>query len=369
MLIHLKNRIDMFSFKRLKWFFAITILLATSCKKELPEMPISNTPVFRAQGSFGNQSILILAGENGATMTNSIQNLNGVSCFTGKIGVNESSEIEIGILDGNLDLGNQNSNDFISQNTTVSLAGYTPNSSLFQFDVSDFDNAILIDNVTWFVNGSYYCEGEIEISNPGKYDICAQIKFLDGTSSTLCNKLLIGYKNNGDFHLQFYQNLQNKVSIWLSNFTEPIASITWFSNNVAVGTGEMYQVTLYEETKTITAEVTFLNGVKKRRNIKLNGTEAGKYIQDFTLKYESNQNNWDFKSIVKYKTDGTNYSSIYAQNPFGKFIISDVSYYGLNLEQKPVYLVRGTVQANVAESYGSPSIPLNLNVQMSFMFE
>jgi hypothetical protein len=176
-------------------------------------------------------------------------------------------------------------------------------------------------------------------------------------------------KNNGDFKLHFYQNKENKVRIWLSNFTASIASITWFSDNVTVGIGEMHEFELLEETKTITAEVTFQNGVKKRRNIKLNGTEAGKYIQDFTLKYESNQNNWDFKSIVKYKTGGTNYSSIYAQNPFGKIIISNVSYYGLNLEQKPVYLVHGTVQANVAESFGSPSIPLNLNIQMSFMLD
>lgn len=359
----------MFSFRRLNWFFALTILFATSCKKEVPEMPPSNTPVFTAQGSFGNESISIQAGENGATMSNSIQNLNGVSFFAGKIGINGSDELEIGVLDGNLDIGNQNLNELIAQTNSVNMAGYLLTGSFFQFDIEDFNNAVLIDNVTWFVNGSYYCTGSIEILNPGKYDICAQVNFLDGTSSSLCNTLVIGYKNNGDFNLNFYQNQQNEVKIWVSNFTESIESITWFSDNVAVGTGEMYQIGLYEEEKTITAEVTFQNGAKKRRNIKLNGAEAGKFIQDFTLKYVSNQNNWDFKSIVRYKTGGKNYSSLNAQNPTGKIAITDLSYYGLNAEQKPVYLIRGTVQVNVAENPGSPVIPLNLNIQMSFVLE
>jgi hypothetical protein len=358
----------MFSFKRLKWLFAILILLVSSCKKEVPEMPPSNSPIFSVQGTFGNESILILAGENDATMSNSVQYMNGVSLFTGKIGANGSDEFEIGILDGNLDIGNQNLNDLITQYNAISMAGYSLTGSTFQFDIDDFHNAVLIDNVIWYVNGSYYSTGEIEITNPGKYDICAQVKFLDGTSSTLCNNLIIGYKNNGDFNINFYQNLQNEVSIWISNITEPIKSITWFSNNIAVGTGEMYQF-LLQENKTITAEVTFQNGAKKRRNIKLNGTESGKYIQDFTLKYTSNQNNWDFKSIVNFKSDGINYSSVYTQNPSGKISISDVRYYDLNSEQKPVYLIRGTVQVNVASSFGAPSIPLNLNVQMSFVLQ
>ncbi len=98
--------------KRTLLFLGIILLALTSCKKNKVEIPESNDPVFRADGTFGSNTFSIIAGDDDVymhTMTMLEQNVEVVS---GKIANNEFG-IEIGIYNGFIDQPNhQFENDF-----------------------------------------------------------------------------------------------------------------------------------------------------------------------------------------------------------------------------------------------------------------
>ena len=81
----------------------IGLLGFTSCKKDVVEIPESNDPIFRTEGTFGSENFEIIAGDNGAYMFTMTEVQNGVNVFSGKIS-NGNFSVELGIYDGHIDM-------------------------------------------------------------------------------------------------------------------------------------------------------------------------------------------------------------------------------------------------------------------------
>src|SRR5690606_14714908 len=88
--------------KQMYFFIGLVCIVASSCKKDVIEIPESNTPIFRVEGTMDGESFELIAGDDNVYMHTMTFEENGVSVFSGKIGGDDLS-IEIGVYDGNID--------------------------------------------------------------------------------------------------------------------------------------------------------------------------------------------------------------------------------------------------------------------------
>lgn len=341
--------------------FVIVSYMVSSCSKDQLEIPEENEPVFTVSGTFGDNPLSLTAGDNGAYMYTNTSIINGVNLYGGYIS-DGATTIELGVFDGSIDIPNH-----IPE---IEIANLSPLFAQFQYQPMAelnkyaFSNQSYIAEIEWFANGQLIGINEADINEPGKYEICAHITYLDLTSDTLCNELILGYQRSGNFQINHsaasgYLNADISLIGGIGTPTE----IKWYLDGAYLTNLNILQTSVGNGSHLLTAEVTFANGVKRVKNCLVNAVNQAKNIEDFTVFELQNNGSYkqDYRLVLKITKDGQEYVSDHADNDNSTVEITDVSYFGKNAAGKDVYKVVANISANVKAIGTMKHIPVTLS--------
>lgn len=341
--------------RRVRAFIAFAAVaggfLISSCDKHSIDVPQSNDPVFKASGTIDSDEFTLVAGDDNAFMFTSMKTENNVSVFSGELS-NGDLSIEMDIYDGLLDIPNHSVINSLPSQHTFSRMLTSPIAVLSK---DAFPNADVINYVSWIVDGGAPVLNNLEITEPGKYQVCAEIVFWDGSSNTLCSDLVLGYKRHANFHIKHFLNQSGSLTAYVDDPQVAIERIRWYMDNEFVSEdSQLLFSELSQDNHILRAEVLFENGVKRSKNMIVDGSLNGKFIDDLTF-FETGTLaliNRDFNIRIKLKENGTVYSSDIINNSLNTVSFDDISYYGTDANGNDVYKLRAHINASVNDIQG-----------------
>jgi len=333
-------------------FVSLATILLFSCKKKTIDPPVGSTsPIFTMNASLDGDDFTIEAGKNNAFMTTFMDMSNGVALFSGRLGADDLY-VEMGIYNGDVDIVQP----FSLKNFQGDMVFAATNTSpLLKLSKNDFPNAQLVDEVKWFIDGELAGVNTATISQPGKYNVCAQVKFFDQSEANVCNELLIGYQVNAHCQMHYFINTLGQLKVWMDDASVGIDHIDWKVDGVSTGTFDLLDTYVNQGLHSIEAEVHFQNGVVRKKSMLIDGANNGRMIFDFSALEQNvvNPIKWDYSVVLKVQKDGKLYSSLNATNFESELSITNISYYGLNAQGKHVYKCSASINAFVAENASS----------------
>lgn len=338
--------------RRAKALVAFTVvlggLLMSSCEKHNLNVPQSNDPVFRAGGTINASAFEMIAGDDNAFMFTMIEDENSIPVFSGKLS-NGDLAIELGIYDGLIDIP-----DHISVNSLPDQLSFsrTTASPLAVLSKDAFPNSDFINTVLWSVDGDAAISGTRMITEPGKYEVCADILFNDGTSKVLCSELILGYARHANFNIKHFLNQNGTLTAWVVDPLVAVEKIEWYLNEVYISSDpEFAYEQLSPGNHILRADVNFANGVKRSKNMIVDGTLAGKFIDDLTF-FETGTLallHRDFNIRLKVEQGGMTFSSDLIDNSLNSVSFTDISYYAKDADGNDVFKVKANIVATVAD--------------------
>ncbi|MCJ8292557.1 MAG: hypothetical protein HRT58_21665 [Crocinitomicaceae bacterium] len=337
--------------RRARTFIAFTVvlggLLMSSCNKHSIKVPQSNDPVFKAEGTIDANQFELVAGDDNAFMFTSIESENNVPIYSGKLS-NGNLSIEIGIYDGLIDIPGHNVINSMPYELIFSRKTTSPIAFLSK---ESFPNADIIDHVSWSVDGLDSLN-TMTIYEPGKYQVCADIVFSDGSSNVLCSELILGYARHANFQIKHFLNQNGTLTAWVEDPQVAVEKIKWYLDDVLISSeAELTYNQLSTENHILRADVSFENGVKRSKNMIVDGSLSGKFIDDLTF-FETGTLallHRDFNIRLKLVQDGMTFSSDQTNNSLNTVSFSDVSYYAKDANGNDVYKVKAHIVATVID--------------------
>lgn len=324
--------------------FLLAILLMSSCTKdEIEPLPEENSPIFNVSGHIDGQAISINAGESGAFMNTSTTLRNNVKQFKGSL-ENAQTGFSITFSDGMLDIPSFNSD--IEDFETFEIAPYTYGEPLATYSIDNFSNSQYIYNIEWIVNGEVQTGNTLEIYEPGRFNICASITYIDGSEGYSCNEALVGYQKNVSSVLRHMVTQNFNAIAYLDSPNEAIASIDWTINDSVVATSgsENYKTELLNLNQyRLGANVTFQNGVKREKEIFVNTLNANNYIGDFSILENQSTLKWDHSATVIVRINEKEYRAIQNNSNTATININDVVSFSNNSSGDQVSIFKGTL--------------------------
>ena len=329
-------------------FFLALIFLFSSCKKEVVDEPLAETtPVFRADGAIGGNSFSMIAGKNNFFMNTMSSTFHGIDFYSGRLS-DGVSELEMGIYQGNNDIPANVFSQSIPDFTSVAMDPMQPLAYLTK-DV--FPNSMLIQEVKWFVDDVFVGVNSITLNEPGKFNVCAVVTFNDGSVSSLCNEMIVGFNKHAIGQIRHLLTSNGELQTWIEEDIVPVQSINWFVDGVYATNAFKLDQYISEENHLITAEIIFANGVKRKKSVLIDGTNNGFFIDDFSF-FESYLSSfyWDFKTVISLKINGKQYDSKNAPNQLSTVHINEINYFGKNTAGKSVFKISADVTCNLREA-------------------
>ncbi|MBL1278751.1 MAG: hypothetical protein COA33_000635 [Fluviicola sp.] len=336
----------------------------SACKKDKLLPPESTDPVFMASGNFGAQSFSVVAGDDDAymyTMTNVVY---GVEVASGEL-ANNNFGIELGIYNGQIDKMNADFESGMSLTPTFSEKMTTPITTL---SANYFSNSTFIQSIDWVVDGMSLGV-TVPIMNPGHYNVTANISYMDGSSASLTNDLILGYERSVNEPLNYLEYSDSTASLWIPMGNVPIQSVTWYLNNVLLPqVADSIGIDILGGINEIRAEIIYTNGATRTRSVLVDSSPNYlRSIEDFTFFEESSVNILqDFNILVKLTSNGMIYESELADNSASTIQINSFEYYGLNNAGNKVYKVDADVSCKVRSAAGGVDIPLSFSTIFGF---
>lgn len=329
---------------------ACGLALTTACKKQKIDVPQVNDPVFRVVGTLDGEPINLVAGDDNAFMHTMTHKENGVDVYSGNLS-DGSLGIELNIYDGLIDKPNRKLISSLPDNLDFARS---TSSTLALLDKDQFPNAMLIDHVNWHINGELVGVNTYEISEPGKYDVCAYVTFLDGSSNHLCGELILGYAKNANCQIKHYLNNNGVLSAWAEETNVPIEKVQWFQDEELLSVSQEFSTNIGQGYYRLRAETHFQNGVVRSKGMLVDGSLSGKYIGDLTMFETANTSlsMRDFNVVVKVHEDTMTLSSEYVNNEDGTMTINRIDSYGLDANGNPTIKIAATVNAKVGNEQG-----------------
>lgn len=325
-----------------------SVILISCHKKEIDNIPESNAPIFKAEGSLNGANFSIIAGDNGAYMDSYSEKINGVLEFTGNLS-NENIEIELGIYNGNID------SPFSLPQIQINSLDWALHSgqTLATLSKNSFANAYKIHEIKWFSGNTLLGIDTASITEPGKYDILAYVTFIDGSTASLRNELILGYETKANFNLRFDLFPSGDMNAYIDIISGEVAGVTWsidgeeetslqtnFSRNITDNVGH-----------EVTAIVHFTNGVVRTKSFYVDGSLHGNNIPDFTTFEQSAANiqsiKQDYKALLIIRKDNVEYRSDFIGNTSAAVQIDNIEYYGLNDDGNKVYKITAEITTNL----------------------
>lgn len=319
------------------------MLVLFSCTKdEITPNPPANDPVFSVQGSIDGKEMSMEAGEDNTFMYTDVVNVNGVDQYRGAM-INSNSKLQINIFDGMLDIPELNT-DIVGNEI---LIGPSPSEHLLATLSKDlFENSGSIDELKWTIDGDKKEGEEIFIMEPGKYEVCADIVFSNGTTGSTCNTFLIGYEQNSSSTLEYFLADDGKIVSFVQSENNNISHIHWYRNDVLVSKKTIYVDTVSGlNSYPLKARITYKNGALRNREIWVNRNNINYQIGDFSSIENQSDLTWDHKAVIKLTINGEEYVSIPENN--GQMIKIDNSYeYGSNESGETVTIIEGKLNTS-----------------------
>lgn len=346
--------------------FILLSFLIFSCKKEIEEIPPSNSPIFDINGTIGGNTVDVKVDESTAKFESTYEKVNGVNFFKGTL-YHSDFELEIGLFDGNLDKSSLSVYDL--KNTSQLLFMQENNSDLFYANKFYFNNPQFISNIEWYVDGLYYSTNTISIKKPGRYEICAYVNYLDQTQNKLCNDVVLGYTKNAVFSLEYELGAEKNLVAWIYENNQTVSSVSWFVDGQFACDCLYLEKKLDNQIHEIKAEIVFQNGVRRTRKILVDGNNNEQSMIDFAFLENLSELKNDYKAKVVFKENGIIYRSDIVSNTTNKFEIKEVSYLGKNSNADNVYRVKGKVQLLVKAEATNETKFINLDVSWGFVLK
>lgn len=335
------------------------IILLFSCKKhEIVPIPKSNEPVFKITGTIDNMPVSFVAGENNFKLSNEIITSNGVSIFSARMSNSEQS-FEMQLFDGNID---KSSNRYDSLLQVKSLS-FVPvvSAPLFQITKNDFPNSDQISSIKWTIQNqqdSYI--NTLQLFNPGKYTVCAEVSYIDNTRSYLCEEIIAGYKRRSDFNLKL-NPVDNVFTVQAQAFKGTPSSFEWYVDGVRHSSEE--NTILIEndnQQHTVRSKVSFPETYPKEKSLIVDASGSNKHLYNFGLSEYISSVFYDFTVNLQYIEKGIIYTSRHEGNTENIIRIISSEPYGISDKGNPVYKVKGQVEASLKALSSNVIKPLNL---------
>jgi hypothetical protein len=325
----------------------LVLLLIYSCSKDVIEpLPQENSPVFTVTGQIDGSAISINAGESGAFMTTSTYIRNNVKQFKGSL-ENAETGFSITFSDGMIDIPSFNSN--IEDFESFKIAPYTDGEALAIYSMGDFPNSEVIYSIQWSIDGEVQEGNTLKIYEPGKFEVCASITFIDGSQGYACNEVLIGYQKNAHSVLRHMITQDFNAIAYLDSPNESISSIDWSINDSLVATSSSvnYKTTYSNiDQYRLGANITFQNGVKRKKEIFVNTLSVNNFIGDFSILENQSNAQWDHTATVIVRHNQKEYSAIQNGSNTTVITINDVVSYNNNSSGDPVSIFKGTLNCS-----------------------
>ncbi|MBU2020585.1 MAG: hypothetical protein KJ941_13140 [Bacteroidetes bacterium] len=331
-----------------------------SCKKDQPEvtvLPENNDPVFYVSGTIDGLPFFQQAGENNAFVTNGVMSRNGMDYTFGEFKY-QNDVLRLGIFDGNEELPNLSS--MIVQGDSLFLTGKIIE-SLASFDQDLCSNYSKITQIKWYKDGQLIGLNQFQLSDPGKYNICGEFTFVNGSTRTVCNSLLIGFYQEMQLRMNHFMLGSGKTRLWISGTDSlNVKSISWKRDGELVSNNLAPILDIPQIQSVITAEITSKNDKKYTRNIIVDGSNSGLYTEDFNLFVKPSVVQWDYAVGIDIKKNNTWYSTFNTQNYKSKMVVDQISLYELNSKGEKVYKIEGHIDAKLSAENQGESIYLKL---------
>lgn len=338
----------------------VLLLTIVSCKKDLIEDPKPNeTPIFKIDGMIGAEAFSATAGDDGFLMSTFIDQLHHVDVFSGKI-ANADLSFEVGFFNGDIDMEQASITDALLQEI---LFANQPQAPLLTISKNQLPNSTLINSINWYVDGVNVSQNTVNFTEPGNYNVGAKVFFYDGTSATVYNNILVGYKRNVNCQLRHFLDQNGHLQAWVDEYSQDISSIKWFLDGELVSTEEKLDTSINAYGHKVEADILFVNGAKRKRTIWVDGGLNGKFIDDFaSFEVNSATIQWDYKTRLIFKKEGKTYTTLTANNQSSEFEVIDLSYYSMSSQGKPIYKILANIECNVKEITTNEVLPLNATI-------
>lgn len=326
-------------------------LFFASCSKEKIELPQSNDPVFMIDGVFGSENFSLVAGDDGAYMYTTTDEINGVNFFKGAL-TDGSMSIEMGIFDGQLDNPMHDASMAIVNPSVVPQFASINSQPLVELSKDMFSNSsTAILSVVWYANNDSIGTDYAEIYEPGLYEICAAVTFSDSSTATLCNEMIVGYQRAANCTIEYSVNQENQLTAYIINAggAVSVSNVDWYYNGSLVSNMGSIQGLQLTNAGVIEAVIHFNGGATRTKRIYVNPGNVFKSVDDFTMfeEQQSNSIEQDFNLKLEIIQDGVEYSSYLADNTGSSISILGFEYYGKNSNDNDVYKITATINAKV----------------------
>lgn len=338
----------------------IPLFLFSCKKKKIEDIPVGNEPIFKAEGTLNGESFSLVAGVDDAYMYSYTELINGVNKFTGKLSDN-STTIEFGVFDGNLDSG-----PLLNMSDLVDTLVWATNSSqpLAILSKTSFVNSNNISSIEWYSDNEFIGSNTVTITKPGKYNICAFVTFTDASQQHLCNEIILGYNMNANFTLRYSLFPNGDLNSWIDVDEGTVASVDWSIDNESIADNDQnVTLNIEDDTYQVTATVHFNNGVVRTKSFLIDGSLNGNNIQDFSIFEITALNKQaikrDYNALLVVTKNNIEYRSDYQGNQSGSVLIKNIEYYGLNNQGNKVYKLTANVSCTLKSMYNGTLTPIS----------
>lgn len=351
-------------------FFTILLLTAVACRKELPQLPEGETPVFFTEMTSTALNVTLRAGENSIVFSEEIQVQNQVKVYSGIL-QNADTIFRVKFYAGEV-FKALNATSFMGLSTILPVSLASP--ILAQLTPTDLSNS-QFDNVNFTMNQGNLVES-IEVQGPGIYTFGVSAQ-RNGAIYESSNIAVLGYDNPYKFELVGSINSSGPGIILeglIQNLAENIEKIEWTcGSNSQTTTGTVVQFPPAGSNNLLTAKVTFADGVTRTRTIGL-GLENAPKIEDIVYQLESsNDITFSNKVEIILETSGQIYTSLFATdfsegNPV--LIISERTFYTDPVTKQQALLITANGLIYFKNTQNNETIPvqINLNIGLPISF-
>lgn len=321
-------------------------LLFSACRKEQfqePEDPISETPVFSVRGVIGEHQVDMEAGVDGAYQETSVVGINGIDFLSGKM-IKGSSVFSLAISSGEIGV-----TPALSTMTTPSLSFAYEEQNWYTVSQQSLPNNQQIQTIVYSLDG-LETGGNMSILSAGFHTICATVVFTDGTTRTVCNKLLLGYKDLAGYKIKFNpQQGAGSTNLWLESSSTPIAGTKWYVNGEFVSEQEQMSLNPGSGVVSVKAVTTFTNGIVREHEVLVDTDGQGRYMLDMeTYKTAVEQIYFnDFKVQMSFQNNTDIYKSYASTDIPGGFTVNSISLFKEQPNGNKIYKVSGVIKTNV----------------------
>jgi hypothetical protein len=258
--------------------------------------------------------------------------------------------IEMGIYDGRIDIPGHEAINSLQNSLVFSRKSTSPLAILTKYA---FPNIDVIDELTWTIDGvSQGSQDSVVIMNPGVYNVCADIIFVDQSSAQLCSELVLGYERHANCDIKHFLSLDGRLKAWVDDPQVAVEKVEWYLDDVLISEQPLVEYNGFPTGNHILrSDISFANGAKRTKSMILDGDLTGKFIHDLTF-FETSIStllNRDFNVRLKMVQNGVTYRSDLVNNSANLVTFNSIDYYGKDLSGNPVYKVKAHIVASVKD--------------------